>query len=117
MRWKAFKYALPLVVFVGAWISFTSTGFVVWLPVVYSFLLIPLLELFVPQSERNLNDAEEEIAGDDKLYDWFLYIIVPLQYASLALFLSTINEDGLSVWIGQGAPSFWVSSALSLVSM
>ena len=98
MRWKAYKYALPLIIFAGAGISFTSTGIIVWLPVLYAFILIPLIELAIKPSEQNMDEAEGEIAKNDRVYDWFLYVIVPLQYASLFLFLTTIETDGLTAW-------------------
>lgn len=98
MNWKAYKYALPLPVFVGSWLSFTRTGPLVWLPVFYAFILIPLLELVLQPSSFNLNEAEEAIAKKERLYDWFLYLIVPLQYISLFVFLHNIQQTDLTIW-------------------
>lgn len=96
MRIRALKYVLPLLVYLGAWRSFHSTGFIVWLPVLFSFILIPLLELLVPPDMHNLEAAEEALAKGRKVYDWLLYLVLPLQYAALMLFLTSMQDVYLS---------------------
>lgn len=96
MRWKAFKYALPLSLYFLAWRSFTHTGFIVWLPVMFAFAIIPLLELIVSPDIRNIDAAEEEMAKKDRVYDWLLYLVVPLQYGMLYLFLNSMADTHLS---------------------
>ena len=64
----------------------------------YAWTLLPVLELFIKPDERNLDAAEEEMAKKDKLYDWLLYIIVPIQFAVLFYFLVTIRSDELLWW-------------------
>jgi len=87
MKWKAFKYLLPLVIYVATWFSHSATGILVWLPLIYAFAIIPLMELFLKVNNKNFDEAEETIARQDKLYDYFLYLIFPLQYAALFFFL------------------------------
>jgi alkane 1-monooxygenase len=98
MNWRPYKYALPLIVFAGAWISFNTTGIAVWLPVLYAFILIPTLELLLRPSGLNMDEAEEDLAKANPVYDWFLYLIVPLQYVSLVMFLNNINQPWLTNW-------------------
>ena len=95
---KTLKYLLPFSVFALTTLSFTGTGFVTWLPLVYAFGLIPLLELFLKPDPANLEGAEEELARNDSFYDVLLYAVVPLQYLSLALFLSSLDDPGLTAW-------------------
>jgi alkane 1-monooxygenase len=90
MNAKAIKYLSPCVVYVGAVASFLSHGFVVWLPMVYAWGFIPLVELFLKPDAANLSDTEEELAKRNKFYDYLLYLIVPLQYGALALFLFNV---------------------------
>lgn len=92
MRIRAFKYLLPTLTYAGALGSFTGTGIEVWLPLLYAFVAIPLLELCLRPSAANLSTAEEAIAKADPLYDWLLYLIVPLQYAALYLFLQSLTD-------------------------
>jgi alkane 1-monooxygenase len=87
MRTRIFKYLSPLLVYYGAIASFLTSGLVVWLPVFYSWVLIPLIELFLKPDDRNLSAAEEELARKNKWYDVMLYLMVPFQYFSLGVFL------------------------------
>lgn len=98
MRFRAFKYASPLLIYLGALQSFFSTGWVVFIPLLYAWVLIPLLELFLAPDDSNMSAAEEELARNDKVYDWLLYIIVPLQYVALGCFLYVVPLAGQS-WI------------------
>lgn len=91
MSVRVFKYASPLLLYAMALLSFFSAGFLVWLPLLYAWLLIPLLELLLKPDEQNMSAAEEELAKQDCMYDWMLYIIVPLQYLALGCFLYTIT--------------------------
>lgn len=92
MHFRALKYLLPTLTYVGAVRSFTGTGIEVWLPLAYAFVAIPLLELCIRPSAANLSEAEEAIAKADPLYDWLLYFIVPLQYGALVLFLHSLSD-------------------------
>jgi alkane 1-monooxygenase len=66
----------------------------VWIPVLYAWVFIPLLELVLKPEEENLSDAEEEMARRDRVYDFLLYLIVPLQFLALCCFLYTIGMEG-----------------------
>jgi alkane 1-monooxygenase len=94
---RYFKYSSPFLIYLGAFVSFYSTGFIVWLPLVYAWVFIPLLELFLKADESNLSEAEEELARKDKVYDLLLYMVVPFQYLALYCFLSEINTPGYQV--------------------
>ena len=92
MNWKAFKYALPLLLYISAVRSFTHTGFAVWITLIIAFVIIPVLELVLKPDQYNAGEAEEELMRNDKLYDWLLYLVVPLQFLALYLFLSNITN-------------------------
>ncbi|HEY1021464.1 MAG TPA: alkane 1-monooxygenase [Flavisolibacter sp.] len=87
MSLRVFKYLSPCLLYYGALLSFSAQGFVVWIPVLYSWVLIPLLELLIQPDPVNLSAAEEELAKKNRWYDYMLYLIVPLQYLALFLFL------------------------------
>src|SRR6185436_12869112 len=91
MSIRIFKYLSPFLLYYGALASFLSSGFVVWLPLIYAWFLIPLCELFIPANESNLSEAEEELAKKNKWYDLLLYLVVPCQYLALGLFLYNIS--------------------------
>lgn len=87
MNARAFKYLSPCLLYAGALTAFASNGWTVWLPLIYSWLLIPALELVMKPDASNLSAAGEELARRNRLYDYLLYLVVPLQYLALGLFL------------------------------
>jgi alkane 1-monooxygenase len=98
MNVKALKYLTPLTVYALAWLAFTQHGVFTWLPMIYAWALIPLIELLINPNKKNLTTTEEELAKKDKLYDYMLYTIVLMQFAALYIFLKTITQPGLLWW-------------------
>jgi alkane 1-monooxygenase len=92
---RAWKYAAPLLLYVACFISFQQHGINTWLPMIYAWFWIPLLELLLRPDEKNLSAAEEALAKHNRWYDGFLYLIVPLQYLALYFFLASMQEPGL----------------------
>jgi alkane 1-monooxygenase len=98
MKFRAIKYALvyitPLVVlssmYFGYIWSYAAVGFV--------FLLVPFFEFFTKGSTKNLDQIEEEIAKKDRLYDFLLYGLVPMQYAIMGYFLYKISNETLPLY-------------------
>ena len=62
MKIGPYKYLSPFILFVAAWYAFNSTGWSTFIPVIYAFAFIPLIELFIRPDISNLNAAEEELA-------------------------------------------------------
>jgi alkane 1-monooxygenase len=98
MNWKALKYLLPFVFFVLAYFAMHQTCWVVFLPVLAAFVVVPILELLFKPNATNLSDAEETMAKADPVYDWILYLVVPLQFITLYWFLSGITDVSLHWW-------------------
>jgi alkane 1-monooxygenase len=92
---RAFKYLSPSLMYITAWLAFSSYGWLCWLPMMYAWIVIPGLELLIKPDMRNLGAAEEEIAKQNRLYDYFLYVILPLQYVALFFFLYGMKQDEL----------------------
>jgi alkane 1-monooxygenase len=97
MRLRAFKYLSPLIIYVGAFNSFIVTGWQIWLPLIFAWVIIPLLELIIQPRAANLSEAEESIVADDKRYDILLYFIFILQYAAICMFLYGMSHDKMTV--------------------
>lgn len=93
--WRAFKYYSPLIIYAGAFRSFSSHGLICYLPVIYAFGLIPLLELLIRPNTANREKAEEEMAKVNRLYDFVLYAIVLLQWPALIYYLRSMTEPDL----------------------
>jgi alkane 1-monooxygenase len=96
MQARALKFFIPLIFFASAIRSFTHTGWMVWMPMIIAWIVIPGLELLIKPSAANLNEAEEEMAKKSRLYDILLWLVVPLQYVSLYFFLNSMKEENLA---------------------
>lgn len=107
MNWRALKYTTPLLVFGLAWIAFHETGWKAFLPIFWSYMFIPFVELIIPPSAYNLSAAEEEMEKNDRTYDYILYAILPLQYIFLFVFLFSLQQPNLD----------WVTIAGRVLSM
>ena len=90
------KYLIPFVLFVGALISFQSTGIFCWLSVLFSFVFVPVLELFLPADTHNLSEEDELNAKKNKAYDVVLYMAFFMQIVSLYVFLQHISDSSIS---------------------
>ena len=98
MNPKALKYLAPIPVYILAFFAFFLHGWFTWGPMIYAWVLIPLAELFIRQDARNMDAGEEELAKKDRIYDYMLYLVVPLQYTALLYFLFSMKESGLAWW-------------------
>ncbi|WP_258097924.1 alkane 1-monooxygenase [Marinoscillum pacificum] len=84
-------FTLPIL----AYISFNSTGFLTFLPVIEAFFFIPLLELFFKPNNANHKEEEESELLQNRLFDWLVYLVVPIQFVSLWLFLNSLQHPDL----------------------
>jgi alkane 1-monooxygenase len=96
MHIRVFKYLSPITIYMLAYLAFTSTGWLTWSPMIYAWIIIPLVELLIKPDEKNMNAAEEEVAKKDKLYDYMLYFFVLIQFAALYIFLESFKQVNLS---------------------
>jgi alkane 1-monooxygenase len=110
MQVRALKFAIPFIFFFGAIISYHSTGWVVWLPLIFAWVIIPVLELFIRPDASNLSEAEEEMAKKNSVYDFLLYTVVLLQFIALYEFLVSMQDPGLAWYDRVGR--IWVMGLL-----
>ena len=66
MTIRLFKYLSPATLYFTGIIAFTFHGWITWVPMIYAWVLIPLLELLLKPDESNLNEAEKEMAKHHK---------------------------------------------------
>jgi alkane 1-monooxygenase len=96
MSTRAIKYLSPFIIYIASFLAFRSHGWVIWIPIIYAWIFIPVAELFLRPDPKNLNAAEEELAKTDKTYDIFLYLVVVLQFVALYQFLKGMSADTLA---------------------
>lgn len=92
-RIRALKYLTILIIPALAWFSFRQSGILALTCLAFVYIMIPGLELFVKADDTNLQRAEEEMVAQDPLYDWLLYLMVPVLYLMLWDFLTLISAD------------------------
>lgn len=93
---KALKYLSILLLPVTVYISFTSQGWLTYIPLIVCFGLVPGLELVFKPDKKNFSKEEEKKEKENRIYTGILYLMVPVQLFFLAYFFIIITEPGLT---------------------
>jgi alkane 1-monooxygenase len=93
---KYIKYLSPIIFYVLAFVAFQVQEWLCFLPMLFAWIIIPVTELVLPPNTKNMNAAEEEMAKQDRLYDYLLYLFVCMQYVALYFFLKSFSQPNLS---------------------
>ena len=93
---KRLKYLAILLLPITVYISFTSIGWLTFLPLIVFFGLVPSFELLLNPDRKNLSKEEEQIEKEKKIYTKILYLTVPIQLSFLGYFFVVIQEADLS---------------------
>ena len=88
----------PFIIYAGVIISFTGRGWLCFIPMILTWVMIPLAELLIKPDQKNLLPAEEEEAKHNRAYDYILYGMVLLQLPVLFLFMHSMQDDTLG-WV------------------
>ncbi len=95
MQARVLKYGmvfiLPVLFLVGLW----QRGLWSYAPLIFAFGIIPLLEIFFAPQERNVESTESEMRLADKRYDFLLYLVVPVLYTMIILYLFALKQMNL----------------------
>ena len=71
-------------------------GALSWATVIFSFGLIPFADQFMPQDTSNLEGEERDDRLSAKVFDWLLYLNVPIVYGVIGLFIYKLNVETYS---------------------
>lgn len=93
---KGLKYLTILLLPITVYISFTSKGWLTFLPLIVFFGFVPALELLFSPDKRNFSREEEGIEKHKFIYTGILYLMIPIQIVFLFYFFSAINQSELS---------------------
>ena len=88
----AFTLPLSAVVslyFKGSWSYFTVT---------YAFVLIPILEIMLPHDQSNLEGVAREEKANSKLFDWMLYLNIPLVFGLLCYAIWDVSYHTYAIY-------------------
>lgn len=92
------KYIWAYIVPAFIFMSIQGSGWVCFVAIFVVFGLIPLIELLVEGSQRNMDETSEALALQEAGYDWILYGLVPVQYFLGIYFLFQMQETDLLWW-------------------
>ncbi|UCD60692.1 MAG: alkane 1-monooxygenase [Flavobacteriaceae bacterium] len=90
---KDLKYLTAFTIPLSALIGIYFKGYWSFMTPIYAFVLIPVLELLLPVSTTNYEGKERESKLGNKLFDWMLYLNIPLVFG---LFYYSLNELAVS---------------------
>ena len=86
-------YTIPLSAFIGI----SQGGLWYYLTPVYAFLMIPMLEILLPEDEHNLEASQKNTQGINPVYDWMLYANIPIVYSLIWLVGVKVSSSSFSV--------------------
>jgi len=91
---KDLKYLAALSIPATAFIGLYFQGYWSFFTPVFSFVLIPIFEILLPQDNSNYASETIENKSINKLFDWMLYLNLPITYFILfsSLYMVTTNS-------------------------
>lgn len=95
---KDLKYLAAFSIPVVAFIGLIFKGSLVYLTPVYAFVIIPLLELIFPVNTKNLTAEEADHHLKRQLFDWLLYLNLPIVYGLVVLGLYESTSANLETY-------------------
>lgn len=93
---KPFQYVSTFILFGLGYVALNYQGIYCWIPFLFTFFVVPGLELLIPPSAKNLEEAEEQIVKINKWYDIILYLVIPFQYVMIWEFLTGFQQASLT---------------------
>lgn len=92
------KYLAALTIPLSAAIGLTFQGVWCFLTPVYSFGIIPLLEMILPIDDSNYSETELKNKKVNTLFDWMLYLNLPIVYGLIIWSLITVTSTPLDTF-------------------
>ena len=105
-------FSLPLVAFIGLYFK----GIFTFLTPFYAFVIIPILELLLPVETSNLDENEVEDKLKRKVFDWLLYLNLPVIVGLLLWSFYTVNTQNLVTYEFISTNERFIGKALLLPS-
>lgn len=95
---KDLKYLAALSIPLSAVIGLHFKGVWCFFTPLYSFVIIPILEMLLPQDNKNYSESELEEKKVNKLFDWMLYLNLPIVFGLLIWALITVTSLSLETY-------------------
>lgn len=85
-------YINPLIALAGFFLG----GIATYGNVIFVFVLVPIFDYLGPNSAENIDLEDIEHSKKNKIFDWLLYLNVPILYGVLFFFVRTLEFQNLS---------------------
>lgn len=95
---KDLRYLAAMSIPISAIISIYFRGYWSFFTPFYAFVLIPILELLLPQDPSNYEGEEREEKKKSKLFDWMLYLNMPIVFGLLIYTLFHISNHTYAIY-------------------
>jgi len=92
---KRLKYLLVYTLPITVCFSFNSQGIITFIPFIIFFGFVPLLELFLKPDASNFDKETTVAEKNNPIYDWVMYLALPVQVGMLIYFLFIIQDTPL----------------------
>lgn len=101
---KDLKYVFSYTVPLAAYVSFVSSGFGTYTAVIFTFVVLPFLDILAGQDSKNLSDEEKLNKKNKWLFDLMLYLNLPIVFGLLFFTFSKIQTTEYTTYelIGMG---------------
>ena len=93
ITYNSLWYLSVFVLAFTTYIAFTNFGIWTYLPFIFSFILIPLLELFFKPNPKNSTLESKKDLKKDNYFDYILYSTIPVQIGFVIYFLVVIQDE------------------------
>jgi alkane 1-monooxygenase len=93
INFSKLKYFVILIFPLAALTAFIFSGLLTFLPAILFFGVVPLLELFLQPDHQNIENRT-----NDKFYDWYLFLLVPIQLVILVVFLCSVSAPNITTF-------------------
>ena len=98
---KRLKYLLVYTLPITVYYSFNTEGAMTFIPFFIFFGFVPLLELFLKPDASNFDKETAKAEKDNPIYDWVMYLALPVQLGMLVYFLFVMQNTPF------GTVEFW----------
>ncbi len=92
------KYLAALTIPLSAVISLYFKGYWSYFTPFYAFVIIPFMEIILPEDPKNLEPSEREHKSNKRVFDWMLYLNVPIVYGLLYAYLVSFVTNSLALY-------------------
>jgi alkane 1-monooxygenase len=90
---KDLKYLAALTIPLSALLGLYAGGYWCYFTPFYTFLIIPVLEVLMPQDESNYDKKTKDKKALSVLFDWMLYANIPIVFGLLGFFLWSVTNN------------------------